>query len=97
VIDNINGNAVFCLAFTAFLYMGEFTYTIKEAADPTTFIATKLMRSDVHFMEDYNYLILRLKQSKMDTKHEGVSIIVAATGNRAYPVAALCTLFWVDL
>jgi hypothetical protein len=47
-------------------------------------------------MEDYNYLILRLKWSKTDIKHEGVSIIVAATGDRACPVAALYILFWVN-
>jgi hypothetical protein len=96
VIDNINGDAAFRLAFAAFLCMGEFTYTAKEAADPTTFVATKLTRSDVRFAEDYNYLILRLKRSKTDTKHEGVSIMVAATGDRACPVAALRTLFRVD-
>jgi hypothetical protein len=97
VIDNINSNTAFCLAFTAFLYIGEFTYIIKEAADLTTFIAIKLMKSNIYFTEDYNYLILRLKWSKTDTKHEGVSIIVAAIGNRAYLVAALYILFWVDL
>jgi hypothetical protein len=96
VIDNINGNTAFHFAFAAFLRIGEFTYTTKEAADPTTFIATKLIRSDIRFVEDYNYLILRLKRSKTDTKHEGVSIIVAAIGDRACPVAALCILFWVD-
>jgi hypothetical protein len=61
VIDNINSNTTFCLTFTAFLCIGEFIYTAKEAADLTTFIATKLIRSNVHFIEDYNYLILRLK------------------------------------
>jgi hypothetical protein len=96
VIDNINSNTVFCLAFTAFLYIGEFIYTIKEAADLTTFIATKLTRSDVYFIEDYNYLILRLKWSKIDTKHKGVSIMVAAIGDGVCLVAALYTLFWVD-
>jgi hypothetical protein len=96
VIDNINSNAAFCLAFTAFLCIGEFTYTIKEAADLTTFIATKLIRSNVHFIEDYNYLILRLKWSKTDTKHKGVSIIVAAIGDKACPVTALYILFWVN-
>jgi hypothetical protein len=96
VIDNINSNAAFYLAFAAFLCIREFTYTVKEAANPTTFIATKFMRSDVRFVEDYNYLILRLKQSKTDIKHKGVSIIVAATGDRACLVAALYTLFWVD-
>jgi hypothetical protein len=96
VIDNINNNTVFCFAFTAFLYIKEFIYTVKETADLTTFIATKLIKSNVCFIEDYNYLILRLKRSKMDTKYKGVSIIVAAMGDRACLVAALYTLFWVN-
>jgi hypothetical protein len=96
VIDNINGNTAFRLTFTAFLYIEEFIYTAKEAIDLTTFIATKLMRFNVCFMEDYNYLILRLKWSKTDTKYKGVSIIVTAIGDRACPVAALYILFWVD-
>jgi hypothetical protein len=96
VIDNINSNTAFCLTFTAFLYIGEFTYTAKEAVDLTTFIATKLIKSDIHFMEDYNYSILRLKWSKTDTKHKSVSIIVAAIGDRACLVVALYTLFRAD-
>jgi hypothetical protein len=96
VIDNINNNAIFCFTFTAFLCIGEFTYTIKEAVNLTTFITTKFIRSDVCFIEDYNYLILRLKWSKTDIKHEGVSIIVTAIGDRACPVTALYILFWVN-
>jgi hypothetical protein len=95
-INNINSNAVFHFTFTAFLYMGEFIYTIKEAADLATFIATKFIKSNVCFTEDYNYLILRLKRSKTDIKHEGVSIMIAAIGDGACLVAALHTLFWVD-
>jgi hypothetical protein len=97
VIDNINNNTAFHFTFTAFLCIGEFTYTIKEAVDLTTFITTKLIRSDIHFTEDYNYLILRLKRSKTDTKHKGINIIVAAIGDRACPVAALYILFQVNL
>jgi hypothetical protein len=96
VIDNINSNTVFCFAFTAFLCIGEFTYTIKEATDPTTFIATKFTRSNIHFIENYNYLILRLKQSKTDIKHKDINIIVAAIGDRACLVAALYILFQVN-
>jgi hypothetical protein len=97
VIDNINSNTTFYFTFAAFLYIREFIYTIKEAVDLTTFIVTKLIKSDVHFIEDYNYLILRLKWSKMDIKHKGVSIIVIAISDRACPVAALYTLFQVNL
>jgi hypothetical protein len=96
VIDNINSNTAFHLTFTAFLCIGEFIYIIKEAADLTTFIATKFIRSDICFTEDYNYLILRLKWSKTDTKYEGVSIIIVAISDRACLVAALYILFWVN-
>jgi hypothetical protein len=96
VIDNINSNTTFCFAFTAFLCIREFIYTIKEAIDLITFIATKFIKSNICFAEDYNYLILRLKWSKMDIKHEGVSIIVTAIGDGACLIAALYTLFWVN-
>jgi hypothetical protein len=68
MIDNINSNTAFCLTFTAFLCIREFTYIIKEAIDLTTFIATKFIKSNVYFTEDYNYLILRLKWSKIEYK-----------------------------
>jgi hypothetical protein len=96
VIDNINSNTIFRLTFTAFLYIREFIYTTKEAADPITFITTKLTKSNIHFTEDYNYLILRLKQNKTDIKYKSISIIVAAIGNKACPVAALYILFQVN-
>jgi hypothetical protein len=61
MIDNINSNTVFHFTFTAFLYIEEFTYIIKEAVDLITFITTKLIKFNIYFTEDYNYLILRLK------------------------------------
>jgi hypothetical protein len=93
VIDNINSNTAFHLTFTAFLYIGEFIYTIKETTDLTTFITIKLTRSNICFIKDYNYLILKLKWSKTDTKYKGVSIIVITTGDKACLVTALYTLF----
>jgi hypothetical protein len=50
------------------------------------------MRSNICFIENYNYLILRLKWSKIDIKYEGVSIIVAAIGDRACLIMALYTV-----
>lgn len=40
--------------------------------------------------------MLRLKQSKIDTKHTGVEIILAATGEKTCLVAALTWLYTLD-
>ncbi len=72
--------------------MGELTYTAAEAKK-ATFAETGLMRSDISFAEGDPYAILRLKQSKTDTKYTGVQIILAATAEPKCPVAALRKLF----
>lgn len=40
--------------------------------------------------------MLRLKQSKTDTEHTGVQIVLAATGEKTCPVAALARLYTLD-
>ena len=67
------------VAFTGFLRVGEFTYLAKDRSKPTTFIATKLIRGDIHFSSSLDHAILRLKRSKADRAYEGVNIILAAT------------------
>jgi integrase len=93
-VNSLNINAAFKLAFAAFLRSGEFTYD--DRLDSRTFVNTTLTRSDVTFSDSYDHLVLRLKRSKTDTKHLGVDIIVAATGTRTCPIAALRDLFELD-
>ncbi len=75
--------------------MWELTYTAAEAKK-ATFAETGLTRSDISFAEEDQYAILQLKQSKTDTEHTGLQIILAATGEPTCPVAALRRLFIQD-
>lgn len=82
--DDYNINAAFTLAFAAFLRLGEITF--KPNADTTSlaFVREHVTRSDVMLEEDH--LVLRLKRSKTDYEHQGVSITVAASGLDTCPV-----------
>ena len=77
-------NTVFKLAFAGFLCMGEFTYTKVKEVNGLTFVVTGLTRSDVTLSTDH--VIIRLKRSKMDKMHQGISIFVASTGDSNCPV-----------
>jgi len=92
----INTNTAFALAFTAFLRIGEFTYTKKQAKRTVEFEAIKLTRSDVKFSENFNHITLTLKRSKTDRLNQGVNIVIAATSNAACLVRALRQLFDQD-
>ena len=72
--------------------MGKLTYTATEAKK-VTFMKTGFTRSDISFAERDQYAVLQLKQSKTDTEHTGMQIILAATGEPTCPVAALRRLF----
>lgn len=61
-----------------------------------SFSETKVTRSDVSFSKGNQYAMLRLKQSKTDTKHTGIQIILAATGEKTCPVAVLARLYTLD-
>ena len=92
--DDINVNAAFKLAFVGFLRMGEFTHTKQRAADRQAFAAANLTRSDVRLAADH--ATVRLKRSKTDELHQGVTIVVAATGEHNCPVQGLQYLFEKD-
>jgi len=93
-IDDVNVNAAFKLAFAGFLRMGEFTHAREREADPQAFAAANLSRSDIKFATDH--VTVRLKRSKTDRLHQGVSIIVAATDDVNCAVRALRELFESD-
>ena len=92
--DDINMTAAFKLAFAGFLRMGEFTHTKQRAADSQAFATANLTCSDVWLAADH--ATVRLKRSKTDRLHQGVTIIVAATGEHNCPVHALRQLFEKD-
>ena len=82
--------AAFCLAFAAFLRVGEFTYSTKDLNDPD-FSQWFLTRRSVTLHEDH--LELTLPASKTDPFRRGITLKVAASGDNACPVQALRHLF----
>jgi hypothetical protein len=62
----------------------------------TSFIAVKTTRSDVSFAENDQYVILRLKRSKIDVDHSEVQIMLATTENITCLVTTLRHLFQID-
>lgn len=78
--------------------MGEFIYT-EAKAQSQTFTHTKLIRSDVTFLEKDQHASLHLKQSKTDIHYKSIEIILVAKPNapRTYPVKVLHFLFTHNL
>ena len=82
--------AAFCLAFAAFLRVGEFTYTARDLHQED-FGEWFLTRRSVRLYE--NRLDLTLPASKMDLFRRGITLTVAASGDNACAVRALRRLF----
>ena len=82
--------AAFCLAFAAFLRIGEFTYTAndRQSAD---FGQWFLTRRSVELFDDH--MDLTLPASKTDPFRRGITLHIAASGDSACPVKALRRLF----
>ncbi len=82
--------ASFCLAFAAFLRVGEFTYTARDREDDE-FCHWFLTRRSVRLYNDH--LELTLSASKTDPFRRGITLTVASAEDDAYPVKALKHLF----
>lgn len=76
--------------------MRELIYMVAEAKK-VTFAETSLTTSDIIFIKEDQYAILYLKQSKTNTEHIKIQIILATIGKRIYSIAALQRLFKVNL
>lgn len=94
-IEKLNINVAFKVTWSGFLRLSEITYTENELKK-ASFLDTTITRSDLSFSEENQYEMLRVKQSKTDTRHTGVRIILAATDEKTYPVAALIYLYIQD-
>lgn len=78
--------ASFCLAFAAFLRIGEFTYSARDLKDDE-FDKWFLTRRSVRLFNDR--LELTLPASKTDPYRKGVTLTVASTDDNACAVKAL--------
>ena len=83
-------SAAFCLAFAAFLRIGEFTYTSsdRQSAD---FGQWFLTRDSVQLFDDH--MTLTLPASKTDPFRQGITLYISASDDNACPVKALRRLF----
>jgi hypothetical protein len=94
--DKLNMDAAFKVAFAGFLRTKEVTYEIKDLKEPGVFEKTKLLRKDIHFSENDEHVVLRLRSSKTDLEKKGVEIVLPATGSATCPVKALRSLTHLD-
>ncbi len=91
-VTDLNIDTASKVAWAGFMRMGKLTYMAVEAK-MATFTETGLTRSDISFVKDDQYAILRLERSNTDTEHTGMQIILAAIGEQTSPVVALRRLF----
>jgi hypothetical protein len=85
--DDLNLRAAFCLAFSAFIRIGEFTWS---QWDSQSFLL-HLSRGSVHFVPDG--VLLQLPTSKTDPFRKGVSIPWSQSSEATCSVSALQLLF----
>lgn len=80
------------MVWVGFIRIGELTYTMAEVTK-AMFVKIGLTKSDISFIEDNQYAILPLKQSKTNTDHNGMQIILTTMSESICSVAALRRLF----
>jgi hypothetical protein len=91
---DININAVFMMAFTGFLYIGEIIYPNRKAKD---FSIIKALYSDVRIAPNSHLIVFYLKWSKIDKTYSGINIQIATIlGDYLCPIAAIIQLFNYD-
>lgn len=94
--DTLHGatfHAAFCLAFAAFLRIGEFTHSAAELnSNSSEFQEWHITRGSIFLEKDW--LELFLPASKTDPFRHGVTITVAASYDAGCAVASLHHLFW---
>ena len=84
-IDIANFDAAFKVAFAGFFRLGEIVYSTAETRSAATFQATRLTRQDVRFFNKDEYATIRLKRSKTDYDHRGVTVVVTASHDSTCP------------
>lgn len=82
-------HAAYCLAFAAFLRAGEFTYTQREAQDPS-FGSWHLTRGSIRLEADKLYL--SLPASKTDPFRRGITLTIASSEDEACAVRSVRNL-----
>lgn len=94
-IDKLNIDMAFKVAWAGFFRLREITY-IDSKLKKVSFLLTKVTRSDILFAKSNQYIVFRLKQSKINSKHTRVQIILVAMGKKTYLVATSTRLYILD-
>lgn len=92
ILNNFHLYTLFQVAWAGFIKPKQITYTIAKKAT-TLFHDLYLTRSDVIFFKKDEYATLKLKQSKTNTNHIKVLIMLIATNNSICSVTVLCSFF----
>jgi hypothetical protein len=93
-INNLNVIVALKVAYAGFLQGGEMFYDSKDLTNRSAFSNTKLSCLDITFSINDEHVVLTLKQSKTNTLHKGVNIILAVIGTATCLVLALYQL-WI--
>lgn len=88
-----NLHAIYCLAFTEFLRISEFTYSGAKCTSQD-FAKWHSTRGSVSFFDQD--LCLKILSSKTDHFRQSVKITIAASRNDACPVDSPCRFFNIE-
>jgi hypothetical protein len=94
--NEVNFDTAFKIAWAGFLRLSEITYSATKLKNGALFIKTRTTRSNISFAENDQYVILRLKRSKIDVDHSEVQIMLIVTNDLTCLVVALRRLFRTD-
>ena len=86
-LEGANFHTAFCLAFTGFLRMGEFTYNKVES----DFSSWNLTRGSISFLEDRLFLVL--PSCKTDPFRQAVTLKTSAASDEACAIRSFTNLF----
>ncbi|KAF1974052.1 hypothetical protein BU23DRAFT_463147, partial [Bimuria novae-zelandiae CBS 107.79] len=76
LVDIVNLNIAFLLAFTGFLKIGKFTYKDLDLKDIRRFCTENLTHRCVTGSATRDHFILYLLRSKIDLNNKGVNIVI---------------------
>jgi integrase len=97
-ITDLSYRAAHLLLFFGCLRSGEVCWDTKDMKNLEVFRATKPLRRDVTFADDYSRMTFFLKKSKTDTENRGVRVQISAniTNPEICPIRAMKALFHYD-
>ncbi|KAF1966820.1 hypothetical protein BU23DRAFT_485480, partial [Bimuria novae-zelandiae CBS 107.79] len=84
LVNTVNLNTAFLLAFTGFLRIGKFTHKDLDLKDIRRFCTENLTRRCVIGLATGDHFILYLLQSKIDLNNKGVNIVITASYDATY-------------